>query len=266
MPKIPASERDAFYEARRSALAEVALRLWAERGFDQTPVAAIAAEAGVAKGTFYLYFETKQALLLEVLRRNSLVPNILKLIDDLQHQGLEAAVVAFVRGAWHHLSSHRDLVLVVMRELPTHLDEARDVVERVIVPSNEVVAGYLEDRMTPERAAEISALISVRALVGMVLVVFVSQEILAAGRHLPVAEADVTRTIAELFLRGVAPESAVHREGAYRDGPPMPRPATKKGAAAGRQAASRGEAASKKKAAPSPKAASTKSKKQRATR
>jgi len=205
--RIPASERDAFYEARRAELAEVALRLWAERGFDQTPVAAIAAEAGVAKGTFYLYFETKQALLLEVLRRNSLVPNILTLIDDLQHHGLEAAVTAFVRGAWRHLSAHRDLVLVVMRELPTHLDAAREVVERVIVPSNQVVAGYLEARISPERAAELSSVISVRALVGMVLVVFVTQEILAAGRHLPVPEDEIVRTIAELFLRGVAPES-----------------------------------------------------------
>ena len=63
MPKIAASERDAFYEARRTELADVALRLWAVNGFDQTPVAAIAREAGISKGTFYLYFESKAALL-----------------------------------------------------------------------------------------------------------------------------------------------------------------------------------------------------------
>ena len=143
MPRIPASERDAFYEARRSALADVALKLWAERGFDQTSVAAIAREAGVAKGTFYIYFESKQALLLEVLRRNSLVPNILTLIDDLQHESLEDAVASFVRGAWRHLREHRDLVLVVLGELPSHLEEAREAIERVVVPSNEVVSGYL---------------------------------------------------------------------------------------------------------------------------
>ena len=210
MPKIPASERDAFYEARRSALADVALKLWAEQGFDQTTVASIAGEAGVAKGTFYLYFESKQALLLEVLRRNSLVPNILTLIDDLQNESLETAVVAFVRGAWRHLSAHRDLVLVVMRELPTHLEEARDVIERVIVPSNEVVAEYLESHISSDRAREISTVISVRALVGMVLVVFITQEVLGAGKLLPVPEDDVTGTIAELFLRGVAPDSS-HR-------------------------------------------------------
>ena len=208
MPKIAASERDAFYEARRSELTEVALRLWAEKGFDQTSVAAIAREAGVAKGTFYLYFDSKDALLLEVLRRNSLVPNILALIEDLQSKSLEEAVHGFVRGAWRHLSEHRELVLVVIRELPTHLDQAQKFVERVMVPGNRALAGFLDSRIGPERAGELSSLISIRALIGMVLAVFLTQEILGAGRFLPVAEADVTGTIAELFLRGVAPRDS----------------------------------------------------------
>ena len=135
MPKIAASERDAFYETRRTELADVALRLWAENGFHQSPVPAIAREAGISKGTFYLYFESKAALLLEVLRRNSLVPNILALIEDLKRKSLEQAVRGFVSGTWRHLSEHRDLVLVVLRELPTHLDEARDFVERLMVPA-----------------------------------------------------------------------------------------------------------------------------------
>ena len=208
MPKIAASERDAFYEARRTELAEVALKLWAERGFDQTSVATIARVAGISKGTFYLYFESKDALLLDVMRRNSLVPNILALIEDLQHRSLEDAVYEFVRGAWRHLCDHRELVLVVLRELPTHLDAAREIVERVIVPTNVAVAGYLESRMTPERRAEISELISVRALIGMILMTFVTQEVLGAGRIAPVPEEEITKPIAELFLRGVAPPAS----------------------------------------------------------
>ncbi len=203
MPKIPASERDAFYEARRTQLADVALKLWAEQGFDQTSVAAIAREAGVAKGTFYLYFETKDALLEDVLRRNSLLPNILKLIDDLRDRSLEDAVHGFVRGAWRHLCSHRDLVLIALRELPTHLDEAQRMFERVMVPANALLADYLKERVDPARAEEISLVISVRGLLGMLLSVFLTQEVLGAGRFLPVSEDEITFTIAELFLHGV---------------------------------------------------------------
>lgn len=206
MPRIPASQRDTFYEARRSALAEVALKLWAEQGFDQTSVATIAREAGIAKGTFYLYFESKGALLLEVLRRNSLVPSVLALVQDLQTRSLEEAVHGFVRGAWSHLKAQRELLLVALREMPTHLEQAREAVERVMVPTNAAVARYLESRIGPARAGQISAVISVRALIGMIVLVFLTQEVLGAGRLLPVPEEEITRTIAEIFLRGVAPE------------------------------------------------------------
>jgi AcrR family transcriptional regulator len=207
MPKIAASERDAFYEARRTALAEIALKLWAENGFDQTSVAAIAREAGIAKGTFYLYFESKGALLLEVLRRNSLVPNVLALIEDLQTRRLEDAVHGFVRGAWRHLGAHRELLLVALREMPTHLEQAREAVERVVVPTNAALASYLESRIG-KRAGDLSPVIAVRALIGMIVVVFLTQEILGAGRFLPVPEEEITSTIAQLFLHGVAPEEA----------------------------------------------------------
>ena len=205
MPKVAATERDAFYEARRTTLADVALKLWAERGFDQTPVATIAREAGISKGTFYLYFESKGALLIEVLRRNSLVPNVLALMRDLETQRLEDAVHGFVRGAWRHLCDHRELLLVALREMPTHLDQAREAVARVLVPTSQALAGYLESRVAAGRAHELSFVIAVRALIGMIVVVFLTQEVLGAGRLLPVSEEEIVRTIAELFLHGVAP-------------------------------------------------------------
>jgi AcrR family transcriptional regulator len=203
--RIPASERDAFYETRRAALADVALKLWAERGFDQTSVSAIAREAGIAKGTFYLYFETKQALLLEVLRRNSLVPNVLALLEDLRTRPLEDAVHGFVRGAWRHLDAQRELLLVALREMPTHLEETREAFARVVAPTNAALARHLAERIGPRRAGELSTVIAVRSLIGMIVVVFLTQELLGAGRVLPVPEEAITRTIAELFLRGVAP-------------------------------------------------------------
>jgi AcrR family transcriptional regulator len=206
VPRIAASARDAYYETRRTALVEVALKLWAEHGYDRTSVETIAREAGIAKGTFYLYFETKDALLLEVLRRNSLVPRVLALIEQLDAQRFEEAVHGFVRGAWQQLSGQRDLLLVALREIPTHLAEAREAVARVLVPANEALARELEKRIGPERASELSAVIAVRSLIGMVVMTFVTQEILGAGRLLPVPEEQITRTIAEVFLRGVAPE------------------------------------------------------------
>lgn len=203
MPKVAASERDAFYQTRRTEIAEVALRLWAERGFDATSVASIAGEAGVSKGTFYLYFPSKQALLEDVLRRYSLLPNIQKLAASLSSGSFEEAVHSFVSEAWRHLSEHRDLLLLALRELPSHLEQVQDAVEHILVPGNQMIAAYLEQQLGPERAREISLVVAGRGLIGTVILVFLTQEILGAGRLLPVREEQITATIADVFLHGV---------------------------------------------------------------
>jgi AcrR family transcriptional regulator len=49
-------------EAARRRLQQAALELFAERGFDQTPVEAIAARAGVTERTFYRHFADKREM------------------------------------------------------------------------------------------------------------------------------------------------------------------------------------------------------------
>ena len=59
----PEGKRAQSPEQRRSDIVRAAMDLFARQGFEQTPVEQIAAGAGVAKGTFYLYFPSKQDLL-----------------------------------------------------------------------------------------------------------------------------------------------------------------------------------------------------------
>src|SRR3712207_5440460 len=48
---------------KRAALLDAALRLIARSGLHAVPTSAVAREAGVAHGTLFLYFPTKEALL-----------------------------------------------------------------------------------------------------------------------------------------------------------------------------------------------------------
>lgn len=53
--------------SRRDLIINSASNLFSERGYRGTTVDDIAREAGIAKGTFYIYFESKESLLSEVM-------------------------------------------------------------------------------------------------------------------------------------------------------------------------------------------------------
>ena len=55
-------------DLRRAQLIAAATQLFADADFDAVTIARVAARAGVAKGTAYLYFATKESLFLELVR------------------------------------------------------------------------------------------------------------------------------------------------------------------------------------------------------
>src|SRR5262245_51664993 len=143
MPRVAAKDRPAFLEERRTAILDAALRVWAKRGFDGTSVDEVAAEAGLRKGTLYLYFPSKRAVLEEALRRYSLRPAVEEAMDRLRGRPLPDVVRALVAVTWRGLEARRELAIVLLRELPSHAEETRRFLEQVLVPLNQLVADYL---------------------------------------------------------------------------------------------------------------------------
>ncbi|MCE7996388.1 MAG: TetR/AcrR family transcriptional regulator [Roseivirga sp.] len=59
-------------ESKRQQVIDVATRLFAELGFENTSMASICAEAGVSKGLIYHHFATKNELLREIFSATTL--------------------------------------------------------------------------------------------------------------------------------------------------------------------------------------------------
>jgi AcrR family transcriptional regulator len=76
-------------EARRQAILDAALSVFAEHGFEAARLDDVAERAGVAKGTLYLYFKHKEALF-EDLVRSAVTP----VIDTLSKVATNPAVPA----------------------------------------------------------------------------------------------------------------------------------------------------------------------------
>jgi AcrR family transcriptional regulator len=64
-----AHKRDRSKEANQERILKAALELFGKRGFEKTSVESITRKAGVAKGTFYNFFDKKEDVLLYFLDR-----------------------------------------------------------------------------------------------------------------------------------------------------------------------------------------------------
>jgi AcrR family transcriptional regulator len=97
--------------ARRAELIEAAMRRFSIEGLEETSVAEIVAEAGVAQGTFYLYFESKADLV------NAVVVHISERIVE----GVEQIADATPMCAVEKLLRMRDELLSVVSDDPALL-------------------------------------------------------------------------------------------------------------------------------------------------
>lgn len=90
IPKSPLPEKD---RSERSAqIRSSALKLFNERGFSATRLEDVAEEAGISKGTIYLYFENKEDLFFAIIR--GVVPEILNQREQAEnHSGSMAALL-----------------------------------------------------------------------------------------------------------------------------------------------------------------------------
>jgi TetR/AcrR family transcriptional regulator, fatty acid metabolism regulator protein len=147
-------------DARREKIRDAAVRVFARKGFHSARVGDIAAEAGVAHGLLYHYFDSKDALLESVFHETWAA--LLELIREVEASGEAAGeqlrrVAAVVLRTWRR---DPDLVRVLVREVtrtPQIQRQAEDVghayeaIERIVRDGQE--RGELRDDIDPRLAA-----------------------------------------------------------------------------------------------------------------
>src|SRR5256712_9926701 len=69
VPLAAVSRRDSTPGPKRDAILRAAIDVFAERGFFNAQVADVARAAGIAAGTVYLYFRSKDDLLVSIFER-----------------------------------------------------------------------------------------------------------------------------------------------------------------------------------------------------
>lgn len=203
MPVLGKTRKDVIKEFRTAELLEAARRLFAEKGFHATTVEDIAAAAGVAKGTVYLYYKSKQDVYWAALERG---------ITDLQDQiktRLEAEetpenkVRAFIAIKIRYFELNRDFFRIYFSELGSGLSHPAQLpsqFEQMYLQQARILEAALQQGIEDKTIREIrtdTAAVAISDLIRGIIV----QRLL--GWSTKDVESDI-RFVFELVWRGVA--------------------------------------------------------------
>jgi AcrR family transcriptional regulator len=107
--------------SRSRAILATASRLFAEKGYSQTTTAEIAREAGVAEGTLYHHFGSKDGIFLTLFEET--MEGFLSGIEEILAGGQTGreSLSALVRFHFGYVSRHGEQFLILLRDFPIHL-------------------------------------------------------------------------------------------------------------------------------------------------
>ena len=160
---------------RREAILKAAIRTFAERGFFNAQVADVARAAGIAAGTVYLYFKSKDDLLVSIFERS-------------MREGLTTG-----RAAVAHLSDPRERLLRLARGHLARLGHDRNL----------AIVFQVELRQSTKFMERFSASL-LRDYLGLI------REAIADGQRQGLFRADVKATAAAKMLFGALDEMATN--------------------------------------------------------
>jgi AcrR family transcriptional regulator len=195
-------------EVRPAEIVSAALALFADRGFGATKLEDVAKAAGIAKGTVYLYFPTKEDLFRAVVRQ--------ELLPNLEHIEMAAAA---------HTGSSGDLLRLVARRFNDIIESDLGSIPKLVVSeagnfpevaqfyADEVVArglrlfdgvlrrGVERGEFRPVETAQV-----VPIFIGPVLLMLLWRH--SVGRHTAIRfdHRAVIETHLDILLRGLAPD------------------------------------------------------------
>ena len=112
--------------SKRSAILTVASRLFAEKGYGSTTTSEIAQEAGVAEGTLYHHFGSKDGIFLTIF--DEMVEEYMAGAESLVKEGKTGAetLSGLIRFHFDHLERNKTRFLVILRDFPIHLAAEND--------------------------------------------------------------------------------------------------------------------------------------------
>lgn len=202
MARLSTSARQARTGERRGQILRAALDVFSRRGFHGATIREIASTAGLAEGTIYLYFPSKQDVLRGVI---GLIADdgALPAPEEFAPEDDEGFLLALVRGRVQTLARHASFIRLVVHEADLHEDVRREFFRRLHDPFVGQFRAYLDARIAAGAFRPVNTEVAASICFRMVMSYLMTQHVLGfAG--VKYDDDEYLGEMVALLLRGLA--------------------------------------------------------------
>lgn len=187
--------------SRREAIVRAAEQVFARHGYHAASIADVIDVAGISRGTFYLYFDGKSALFLELIER--FILRMTETLEVVDPRGPDPARRIFenVRRVVDVAFSYRDLTVVVLRESRGLNSEIDQKLDRLYGFLQEMVEGALVNGERTGLTRKVNEAAVATALIGACKEVFLTQ--LVRAKRPGVDREAIAVSLFELGINGL---------------------------------------------------------------
>ena len=166
MTKNPDPIQTMLVAARRTQILDAAITVFSEKGFHRATIKEIARVAGIADGTIYTYFASKDEVLLAVLDRLNETTERKQQFVLGDEQDLKAFFRAYLQQRMALLWPNAEVFRAVLPELLVNGELRRQYYEQVLAPTIAVGEQFFQAQ---SEQIQINIPLTVRAIAGTLL-------------------------------------------------------------------------------------------------
>lgn len=128
----------------KNRIFEVSGKLFKEKGFENTTVDEITKEAGIAKGTFFNYFSTKESLVLYFAEQRADLIYSLTENKDLKHLPTKQRIKKFLVSLAESYEKDKDLTKLLFFEYRRYIESSGPVLDKERSPHYRLIKVLLD--------------------------------------------------------------------------------------------------------------------------
>jgi len=155
-------------QARTDQILDAATRVFARKGFYHATTREIAAEAGVAEGTLYNYFENKNALLVAMIEHLAEIETLTRSLEASDDPP-EVFLRNLLRHRFELFQRNAEVVHAVLPELLSQVELRQRFLGHMLQPTMAALYGYIERQVAQGRLRPLDPAMIVRLVQALFL-------------------------------------------------------------------------------------------------